>query len=501
LTPAILLQIIIAPALAAIVIFLLRYQLGKKCGWVAVLSLTYTTVLLLGALVGVYREGSVVEEYSPVINPNITLTFLADGLSISVALICNLLSLGLAIYSMKYVDHRIELIYKGIDRKSEIGYYACYFYLFLFFPVGFMGVSLASNLIVLYLFLEVLTITLYFLMAYFGYYERVKVAMMSLLWGIFSAILFLAGVLMIYSEVGSFQIDQISNMAGSPMAFWAIAVTLAGMVAKLAMVPLHVWMPWVHAEHPTCIAGLLAVYANIAAYVIVRTLVLPLWEDFEWFGPPIMVMSVVTMVYGSLLTLAQTDMKRIPACSTISQCSYSMLGIGALTSASIEGGLFFFLSHIMGKAVLFSTCGIVVYTTHIRDTKILKGLAHRMPLTAVLFIAGGMMLGGMPPFSSFAAELVMFSGVFERGDAIGITVGIIGLIAVLLTVGYAAYFALAIFFGSLPSHLDKEYIKDPPLSMSLPLIAIILLSVFLGLYPGLVYDLFEPVISSAIAAR
>lgn len=498
--PSILLQIIFIPALVSVFIFLFRNTLGKKSGWVAVSGLVYTTFLLLLALSEVYQGAPIVEEYPLLINPDIRLSLLGDGLSVAVALICNLLCLALCVYSIKYIDHRIEIVYESLSEKGQTSYYTCFFYLLLFFPVGFMGVSFASDLIVLYFFLEVLTIVLYFLMAYYGYYERVKVAIMCLIWGIFSAILFLAGVLIIYSEIGTFQIDQIHTMAGSPLAFWAIALTLVGMSAKLAIVPLHVWMPWVHAEHPTCIAGLLAVYANIAAYIIVRVLVLPLWNDFQWFGPPIMIMSVITMIYGSLLTLAQTDMKRIPACSTISQSAYSMLGIGALTTASIEGGLFFFLSHIMGKTVFFSTCGIVVYTTHIRNINYLGGLGSRMPITAFLFISGGMMLAGIPPFSSFPAELIMFSGIFGRGDALGIIIGALGVAAVMITVGYVFYFTMRIFIGKMPENLqNKDYIKDPPLLMSLPLIVIIAVSIYLGLNPSLILNLFDPVISSTLA--
>lgn len=498
--PSILLQIIFIPALVSLFIFLFRFKLGKNSGWVAVAGLVYTTTLLLIALSNVYNGAPILEEYAIIINPDIKMILLGDGLSIAIALICNLLCLALAIYSIKYVDHRIELIYVGIDKRGEISYYSRFFYLFLFFPLGFMGVSFASDLIVLYFFMEVLTIVLYFLMAYFGYYERVRVATMCLIWGIFSAILFLAGVLIIYSQVGSFQFDQIHHMSGNPMAFWAIAIMLVGMLAKLAIVPLHVWMPWVHAEHPTCIAGLLAVYANIAAYIIVRVLVLPLWDDFQWFGPPIMVLSVITMVYGSLLTLAQTDMKRIPACSTISQSAYSMLGIGALTAASIEGGLFFFLSHIMAKTVFFSTCGMVVYTTHIRNINYLSGLGNKMPITTLLFLCGGMMLAGIPPFSSFPAEVIMFAGIFARADTFGIVIGILGLLAILLTVGYAFYFAMRIFFGQLPEALaTNDHIKDPPLTMTVPIIAIVLVSAALGCYPSLIMNLFEPVISAAIA--
>jgi NADH-quinone oxidoreductase subunit M len=499
--PSLLLQTILVPAVVALIILLFRFQLGKRAGWAAVLSLAYTTALLIGALCVVYTGSPIQEIYPLLHSPDISITLTADGLSIAVALICNLLCLALCTYSISYIPHRIEILYPSVlGTKGEISYFTCFFYLFLFFPVGFMGVSFASDLVLMYFFLEILTLFLFFLMAYFGYYERVWVATMCFIWGVFSALFFLAGVAIIYSQTGTFQIDQISSMAGTPMAFWAILLVLVGMWGKLAIVPLHVWMPWVHAEHPTCIAGLLAVYANIAAYIIVRTLVLPLWGDFQWFGPPIMILAVATMIYGSLLTLAQTDMKRIPACSTISQTAYSMLGIGALTATSIEGGLFFFLSHIMGKTVFFSTCGIVVYTTHTRDTRLLSGLASKMPLTALLFISGGLMLAGIPPFSSFAAEVIMFAGIFARGDMLGLIIGIVGLMAILLTITYAVHFIRTIFFGPLPEDLaQNEHIKDPPWTMLAPLMGIVLVAAFLGVYPSLIMELFEPVISEALA--
>jgi NADH-quinone oxidoreductase subunit M len=499
--PSLLLQTILVPAVVALIILLFRFQLGKRAGWAAVLSLAYTTALLIGALCVVYTGSPIQEIYPLLHSPDISITLTADGLSIAVALICNLLCLALCTYSISYIPHRIEILYPSVlGTKGEISYFTCFFYLFLFFPLGFMGVSFASDLVLMYFFLEILTLFLFFLMAYFGYYERVWVATMCFIWGVFSALFFLAGVAIIYSQTGTFQIDQISSMAGTPMAFWAILLVLVGMWGKLAIVPLHVWMPWVHAEHPTCIAGLLAVYANIAAYIIVRTLVLPLWGDFQWFGPPIMILAVATMIYGSLLTLAQTDMKRIPACSTISQTAYSMLGIGALTATSIEGGLFFFLSHIMGKTVFFSTCGIVVYTTHTRDTRLLSGLASKMPLTALLFISGGLMLAGIPPFSSFAAEVIMFAGIFARGDMLGLIIGIVGLMAILLTITYAVHFIRTIFFGPLPEDLaQNEHIKDPPWTMLAPLMGIVLVAAFLGVYPSLIMELFEPVISEALA--
>lgn len=494
--PALLLQIVIVPAITAILIFLLRFRLGFKAGYLAVLSLLYTTSLLAMAGLQVWDGAVLTEEYL-LIEPGIRLGFLADGLSLPMALVINILCTALCTYSIHYVEHRIEILYPGVSRRTEHSFYARFFALFLFFPMGFMGVSLSTNLVSMYFFLEVLTITLYFLMAWFGYRQRVRVAFICLAWGIISALFFLASSLLIYNEIGTLEIAQIEAISGTPLATWVAALYLIGLATKLAIVPFHVWMPWVHAEHPTCIAGLLAVYANLALYVLIRIVVLPLKADIGVFGEPLMVLALITMVYGSLLTMAQTDIKRLAACSTISQIAYSVLGLGALTQVSVEGGMFFFLSHIMGKTMFFSTAGIVVYVTGVRDMNKMGGLAQKMPLTAILWIMGAMMLSGFPPFSSFAAEWIMFTGIFERGvltSPFGITIAVLGTLAILLTVGYTFNAMRKIFFGPLSPELAGKPLKDPPLLMTLPLLIVGALSILLGLYPRLVMDFLHQVL-------
>ena len=334
-------------------------------------------------------------------------------------------------------------------------------------------------------------------MAYFGYRERVRVAFISLSWGIIGALFFLAASLVVYSQTGSFDIVELHRMAGNNLVTAAIVLFLVGLMMKLAVVPFHVWMPWVHAEHPTCIAGLLAVYANLGLYIIVRVIVLPLGADFQSFSGPLMVLALVTMIYGSLLTLAQTDIKRLAACSTISQIAYSVLGLGALTTAGVEGGMFFFLSHIMGKTIFFSTAGIVVYTTGIRDMREMGGLARKMPLTATLWVMGCMMLSGFPPFSSFTAEWIMFTGIFERGlvdGPLALAVAVGGVTAILLTIAYSFGAARRIFFGPLSPALESRNLSDPGWTMTAPLLAVALASILLGLYPQAVMDLLHAVI-------
>jgi len=490
-----LLQIVFAPVIASLLILFTRHKIGRKAGWIAALTLLYTTVLLCIAGLRIYQGSIIYEAYS--IGPKVKLDLLADGLSLPVALVMNLCCMVLAFYSMHYLNHRIEIIYGKADERTRILYYTRFYFLYLLFPAGFMGVSFVTNLIAMYFFIELLPIPLYFIMGAFGYIDRHRIALMSFCWGAAGATFFLFGSLFAYTQIGSFEISELNRLAGNPYITWIILFFLIGLFTKMAVFPLHVWMPWVHAEHPTCIAGLLAIYGNVGAYVIVRILILPLPEDFKPFGLPIMILALFTMVYGSLLTLAQDDVKRFCACSTISQISYSLLGLGACTLWSVEGGLFFFLSHIMGKTILFSTAGILVYVTGIRDMKEMGGLASKMPVTALLWVMGAMMLSAFPPFSSFPSEWIMFTGIFisgTQGGSLPLLIAILGVSVIAFTITYTFWSVKRIFFGPLNPNLSKDAIKDPPLMMSIPLLFLAIVSMALGLYPKPFMDLLHSVI-------
>jgi NADH-quinone oxidoreductase subunit M len=364
-----------------------------------------------------------------------------------------------------------------------------------------MGVAFFTNLIAIYVFLELLTIIpLYFIMAQFGYSDfisRYKVALMCLFWGVAGATFFLIGILMGFTQIGSFEISELSRLAGNPKTFWIALLILTGMATKLAIVPLHVWMPWVHAEHPTCIAGLLAVYANIAVYVIVRILILPLKGEMTVFSLPIMIIAMVTMAYGAFLTLAQTDAKRFCACSTISQISYSVFGIGAMTVVGVEGGIFYFLSHILGKAILFSTAGILVYTVETRKILKMGGLWAKMPVTTILWMAAALILSALPPTSGFVGKWFLFTGAFQGVQTWpgGNILVIIAILSTLLTLVYTFLTGIRIFFGPLKSELNDHDISDPPWTMSMPLLALALAALVLGLYPRPILTLLHSVIS------
>ena len=168
--PALLLQILLTPLLASVIVFVLRHRIGRFAGWVTSGALLYTTVLVMVAAVFVSRGNALVEEYR-VVAPNIQipdaihLGLLADGLSISTLVVVVLLCAALATYSMRYIEHRIEILYADEDQLGRERHYVRFFYLLPLFPVGFIGTILSTNLLPLYFFMEVLTVSLFFLMA------------------------------------------------------------------------------------------------------------------------------------------------------------------------------------------------------------------------------------------------------------------------------------------------------------------------------------------------
>ncbi len=497
--PYLLLQIVGLPLAAAVVTgFLRSTRKNHWPGWIAIATLGYTNLLLGFAFIRGYRGEVLFERYP--LGPDVSLNLLADGLSLPMALIINLICMALAIYSLHYVAHRIELIYGHCSARVYNLYFRRFFLLYLFFPTGFMGVAFATNLLSIYFFMELLTIIpLYFIMAQFGYSDyitRYKVALMCLFWGVAGATFFLIGIIMGYVQIGSFEIAALPRLAGNPVTIWIAVIILLGLATKLAIIPLHVWMPWVHAEHPTCIAGLLAIYANIAVYVAVRVLILPLQSELTPLVLPLMILAMATMIYGALLTLAQTDVKRFCACSTISQISYSVFGISVMTVWGVTGGMFYFLSHIVGKAILFSTAGILVYHVESRKLQDMGGLWSCMPITGILWFSAALILSALPPTSGFVGKWILFVGAFKafHGSPVGLLVVLVAVLSTILTLVYTFMIGIRIFFGpQKPSAADHPP-SDPSLSMSLPLLVLAALALFLGIYPQPLLDLLGAVI-------
>ncbi|HUI01220.1 MAG TPA: complex I subunit 5 family protein [Nitrososphaerales archaeon] len=482
--PFVLLQTVLVPLLAALLSFALGGSLGRRTGWVAFAALAYVSLLLLSVGAGLYGGGQpVTESYAWAPAAGLAFGFLADGLSLPVALVMSLVCAASAVFSMPYMKKRLEVL-NGEGKGRQYGIYNMSF---LLVAAGLFGVALSTNLIELYLFVELVLIPTFFLLGLFGYVQKGRVAIMYFVWNQLGAFIFLVGVLVAYSSTGSFDVTSLSELgAGSSTALWVFFLVMLGWFVKMGVVGVHMWLPTAEAEPPSSFAPIMAVVVGLGNYVVARLLVQNMATTFQTFSIPFMVVALATMVFGGAMTLVQDDVKYLFAWSTMSQNAYSLLGIGSLTVLGVSGGVFYFLSHILGKCILFSVAGILVARTGLRDMKQMGGLAARMPVTATLALIGGLVLSAVPPTSGFQAEWMMFTGIFYQGAygaSANLAIALLGIIATALTVAYTFWPVRRIFFGALPSHLQS--VTEAPLSMTAPLLALAAVSIVVGIYPDL----------------
>ncbi len=484
-----LLQAVVVPIVAAAICYLAAPKLGRLVGWVAFAALFITTFLLIALGWSQLFSGgpTISESYTWAPSAGLTFGFLADGLSYPVAILVNLVLAATAVYSMPYMKNRIKALY-GEDRPAR---YGLYYLSFLMVSAGLVGIVLSTNLIELYLFLELVLIPTFVIISLFGYVQKERVGIVYIIWNQLGAFIFLAGIALFYSSTSPNTFDltptSLAQAAASPLAYWIVGLILVGWLVKMAVFGVHMWLPITEAEPPTSFAPTMAVVSGIGAYVIARILFFGMPTIFSAFSLPLMAWAVITMFYGGAVAMAQNDIKYIFAWSTMSQTAYSILGLASAATLGAVGGVFFFGSQILGKFVMFAVAGILLTQTGLRDVKQMGGLAAKMPFTAALFVLGALILSAVPPTSGFQAEWIMFAGIFTQGaqgSAAYLLVAILGLIATLFTVAYTFWPVKKIFYGPLASGL--EGVKEAPLTMTLPLLAIVVASILIGIYPDLV---------------
>ncbi|ACB39593.1 complex I subunit 5 family protein [Pyrobaculum neutrophilum] len=312
-----------------------------------------------------------------------------------------LVGVFVALYSPPYMEHR----------GHELGRDTSIFYLtYGFFLGGLAGAFAAANLITVYIFIEVALVASLFQILYYGYGDRVRISVMYLVWSHVGALLMLAGFLLLYLR-GVYYVPLLSGVApGVDQA--AFLLILVGSLIKMAALGVHMWLPYVHAEAPTPLSALLSpVLVGVGGYIIAAVgmyLVPPGWE--RW----VVYYALATAVYGGLMAYLQKDLKRLFAYSTVSQMGYMLLGVSLKNAYGYTAVALLYLSHGLGKAVLFMTAGYLIMHLHTRDLEKMGGLYGWRPELAGASVVGFLNLAGV------------------------LTIGMIS--EILLTVAYASYF-------------------------------------------------------------
>ena len=279
----------------------------------------------------------------------------------------------------------------------------------------------------------------FFLIAFYGYGARRRIALMFFFWTHTGAVVLLLGLLAMGFFAGGFDYSTVKANVSHIPAQWISFIVFAlvlGLGVKLGAFLLHIWLPYAHSEAPTPISALLSpAMIGIGAYGLLRLWLELLTGSYAQYSLYINIWGLATMIYGGAMALMQDDIKKVLAYSSISQMGYILFGLGSASVLGITGATLMYVTHGLGKAILFMMAGSIILQTGTRSMSKLGGLAGKMPYTAVIAMIGGLTIIGVPPTSGFMSEWILFSGVLQTGvtDASSLRVAIFG--AGILTTG------------------------------------------------------------------
>lgn len=461
-------------------------------------------------------------------------TLFVDGISVSVALISLVLIFVASIFSINYMA----------GKKNLPVYYA----LLCMLSVGLIGVFLTSNMILFYFCWELMLVPAYFIVGEWGYRNSYKSALKLFIFTHAGAVFVLLGIGATYYITGSTDMftaqGLLATAANSGIAKWIIVALTGGFAVKMAVFPVHMWLPDAHSEAPAPMSALLSgVIISAGAYAILRLsfgMVFP--AVGVAFGTDFLhvltIFGIVTAFFGSLLSLVANDIKRVIAYSSIAHMGYIMFGLSlfpiglasgnpvplaAGTAIAIVGTVLHIVTHAASKGLFFLTAGGVMHQSEERDIRKMGGLAGKMPFSAVSGTIAALSIAGAPPLACFISEFLIFVGAFQiiQLDSFYIWPTILMLVATVFSLAYSLRFISKVFLGQSKEEMglvevshnphgtfssdevktqghSGHKIVDVPNYMKAALAILVVLVVLIGIYPTFFMQLIQTVTFGAV---
>ncbi|BBK42835.1 NADH-quinone oxidoreductase subunit M [Allostella vacuolata] len=356
---------------------------------------------------------------------------------------------------------------------------------FLVLETMMVGMFSSLDFVMFYIFFEAVLIPMFLIIGVWGGARRVYAAFKFFLYTLLGSVLMLLGILVIYFQIGSTDIPTAMAFAFTrDMQIWLWLAFFASFAVKVPMWPVHTWLPDAHVEAPTAGSVILAgVLLKMGAYGFLR-FSLPMFPEASvYFAPFVYTLSVVAIVYTSLVALAQEDMKKLIAYSSVAHMGYVTLGIFTFTQQGLEGAIFQMLSHGIVSGALFLCVGVVYDRLHTREIARYGGLVHRMPKYAVIFMLFMMASVGLPGTSGFVGEFLILVGAFRANT----WVAFLATSGLVLGCTYMLFLYRRVIFGRLTRD-DLKTMLDldrREVAIFVPLVVLVL---WMGIYPSSFLD-------------
>ena len=394
-----------------------------------------------------------------------------DGMSLLLILLTTLLTPIALIASIGSIKHRL----------TE------YVVAFLVLETFMIGVFAALDLVLFYVFFEAGLIPMFIIIGVWGGVDRIYASFKFFLYTLLGSLFMLAAVVYMYlANEGSSDIVELENYAFDPsVQIWLWLAFFASFAVKLPMWPVHTWLPDAHVQAPTAGSVILAaVLLKMGGYGLLR-FSLPMFPDAsEFFQPFVFALSVIAIVYASLVAWRQTDMKKLIAYSSVAHMGFVTLGIFSFTEIGVQGAIFQMLSHGLISGALFLIVGVVYDRMHTREISAYGGLVHRMPVYATFFMLFTMANVGLPGTSGSVGEILTMVGAFQANTwaAAGAALGVI----------FSAVYMLTLYrrtvFGEI-TNPELENIQDVNIKELICLIPLAIGTLLLGVLPNLIFDI------------
>jgi NADH-quinone oxidoreductase subunit M len=490
--------IILLPFLGALVLLALPGQRAQKW-WALLVSLA--TFIISCLLFVWWRTGEAgmqfVEGRSWVPEFNIQYLVGVDGLSLFLVLLTTLLTVLVLLFSWTGVEKRLK----------------SYLFLMLLLEAGMIGVFVALDLVLFYVFWELTLIPMYFLIGSWGdprsTYNflgrvvswRIYAAIKFFVYTLAGSALMLVAILVLYSQGGTFNLLELQRLSLAPnLQIWLFLAFGLAFAIKVPLFPFHTWLPDAHVAAPTGGSVILAaILLKMGTYGFVR-LCLPLFPDAtKQFVPWIAALAIIGILYGALVALVQRDVKSLVAYSSVAHLGFVVLGIFALNAQGIAGATLQMVNHGLSTGALFLMVGMLYNRRHTRMLDEFGGLWKQVPLFGSLFILVALSSAGLPGLNGFVGEFNILLGAFQANRVFAI----FGTFGIVLAAWYLLHAVRQMLHGPI-TKAENSAITDLNSREVLTLVPIVILFFVIGLFPNLFLDKINPSarsVADALQAR